>query len=143
MHYNVPQFIDIEDRIVGPLTAKQLLWLFGLAAALFLMWFMIDNKVYFFVAAIPVTLLFIALAFYRPYGFPLSKFIGSMFFFFVKPKVYIWERNVKSLDEKRIYKKEIIAKIENKRILKQKEIYDISKILNSEPDILKEINKKD
>lgn len=143
MHYNVPQFIDIEDRIVGPLTAKQLLWLFGLGAVLFLMWFMIDSRVYFFVAAIPVALLFLALAFYRPYGFSLSKFIGSMFFFFVRPKVYVWERNVDVLNEKKLYKKEMIAKIENKKMLKQKEIYDISKILNSETDILNEINKKD
>jgi len=27
MLFNVPQFIDIEDKIVGPLTAKQLGWL--------------------------------------------------------------------------------------------------------------------
>lgn len=143
MHYNVPQFIDIEDRIVGPLTAKQLLWLFGLAAILFVGWVLVENKVFFFIAAIPVSILFLALAFYRPYGSPLSKFIGSMFFFFVRPKVYIWERNEKSLNEKRIYKKEVKKRVDVKRALKQAEIYDISKILDSEPEILKDINKKD
>ncbi|HBI17294.1 MAG: hypothetical protein UR60_C0012G0004 [Candidatus Moranbacteria bacterium GW2011_GWF2_34_56] len=142
MHYNVPQFIDIEDKIVGPLTAKQLLWLFGLAAILFLGWVSIENKVYFFIAAIPVSVLFLALAFYRPYGSPLSKFIGSMFFFFVRPKIYVWKRNERSGDEKRIYKKEVKKRIDSKRVLKQAEIYDISKILDSEPEILKDINKK-
>ncbi len=143
MHYNVPQFIDIEDRIVGPLTVKQLLWLFGLGTALLMLWFVLENRVFFFIVAIPITILFLALAFYRPYSFSLSKFIGSIFLFFVRPKVYVWKRNERSLEEKKLYKKELIAKIENKGMLKQTEIYDISKVLDSEPDILKEINKKD
>ncbi|MFA6183887.1 MAG: PrgI family protein [Parcubacteria group bacterium] len=142
MHYNVPQFIDIEDQIVGPLTAKQLLWLFGLAAVLFLMWIFIGSRLNFFLAASPVSLLFLGLAFYRPYGQPLSKFIGSMFLFFVRPKVYMWERNGKVLDEKKVYKKEVIHSVAHKNLPKQKEIYDISKILDSETDILDEINKK-
>jgi len=141
MHYNVPQFIDIEDKIVGPLTAKQLLWLFGLGGTLFLMWVMIGSKINFVLIAIPVSFLFIALAFYRPYGQPLSKFITSMFLFFVRPKVYMWRRTGKMLDEKKTYKKELPAKINYKKMPKQQEIYDISKILDSEPDILNKINK--
>jgi hypothetical protein len=141
MHYNVPQFIDIEDKIVGPLTAKQLLWLFGLGGTLFLMWVMIGSKLNFILIAIPVSFLFLALAFYRPYGQPLSKFIVSMFLFFVKPKVYMWQRTGKMLNEKKVYKKELPAKVNFKRMPKQQEIYDISKILDSEPDILNKINK--
>ncbi|KKP69158.1 MAG: hypothetical protein UR66_C0001G0040 [Candidatus Moranbacteria bacterium GW2011_GWE1_35_17] len=143
MHYNVPQFIDIEDRIVGPLTAKQLLWLFAMAATLFVVWFVLENKLSFFITAIPIGVIFLAFAFYRPYGYPLSKFVGSMFFFFVKPKVYVWNRNAKPSNEKETYKREVAGKAIERKILRQKEIYDISKILDSEPDILKEINKKD
>jgi len=68
--------------------------------------------------------------------------MGSMFLFFVRPKVYMWERNGKAKEEKKAYKKEESYKLEHKELLKQKEIYDISKILDSEPDILNEINKK-
>ncbi|MFZ2153966.1 MAG: PrgI family protein [Candidatus Moraniibacteriota bacterium] len=142
MHYNVPQFIDIEDRIVGPLTAKQLLWLFGLAAILFLLWVAIENKINFFFAAAPISLLFLGLTFYRPYGQPLSKFISSMLIFFFRPKVYVWKRGVGAV-EKKNYKKEVIARTLARKTPKQREIYDISKILDSEPDILNEINRKD
>ena len=143
MHYNVPQFIDIEDRLVGPLTAKQLLWLFGLGAALFVLWALIENKTVFFICAVPVGLIFLAMAFYRPYGQPLSKFISSMFMFFVRPKVYLWKRTGERMKMPKQEIKNVSAvNPREKKVVKQKEIYDLSKILDSETDILNEINRK-
>lgn len=141
MHYNVPQFIDIEDRIVGPLTAKQILWLFGLAATLFLIWIFLQDKATFIIVSIPVSLLFLALAFYRPYGQPLSKFLTSIFVFFVKPKIYLWKRGTERKEAKKIEKKDKV--IVKRKSFHEKEIYDLAKILDSEVDILDEINKKD
>lgn len=141
MHYKVPQFIDIEDKIVGPLTAKQLLWLFALAAILFIIWVFFKNKLNVILIGAPVSLLFFALAFYRPYGQPLSKFIASIFVFFVKPKVYLWKRSDAPVAVKKIEKKKEVE-IAEKKMLRQKEIYDLSKILDSQPEILDEINKK-
>lgn len=143
MHYNVPQFIDIEDRIVGPLTAKQLLWIFAMGAVLFLMWMMIESKVNFFIAAIPVAGIFLALAFYRPYGQPLIKFIGSMFIFFVRPKIYIWRRGSEMPDYRKNLKKKETETVATKKDIHQKEIYDLSKILDSQTDILNDLNKKE
>ncbi len=141
MHYNVPQFIDIEDRIVGPLTAKQLLWLFAMGGVLLVMWAMIDNKAYFFLFGIPVALLFLALAFYRPYGQPLSKFIGAAFLFVVKPKVYLWKREVgaKKVSPKKLANKnEIDKKISvNKKDVKKEDLQKLAKILDSETEIIK------
>jgi hypothetical protein len=143
MHYNVPQFIDIEDKIVGPLTAKQLLWLFGLAAALFLLWVMIDNKATFIAVALPISLLFLALAFYRPYGQPFGKFLASMFIFLVKPKIYMWRRGGETRNLPQNVKRQSESELHPKKAVHQREVYDLSKILDSEPDILNEINKRD
>ncbi len=132
MHYNVPQFIDIEDRIVGPLTAKQLLWMFAMGGVLLILWATIDNKINFFIVGIPVSLAFVALAFYRPYGQPLSKFIASAFLFTVKPKVYFWRR------ENMLERKTKIKSIKNadfvqeKKKIKQDELHKLSEILDSE-----------
>lgn len=142
MHYNVPQFIDIEDHIVGPLTAKQLLWIFAMSAVLLIMWMTIESKFNFFIGAIPVSVLFIALAFYRPYGQPLIKFFTSMFIFFVRPKIYIWRRGSEMQSYKEGLKKEEAKIFPVKKNIHQKEVYDLSKILDSETDILNEINKK-
>ena len=91
MMFNVPQFIDVEDKIVGPLTWKQLLWMIGMGAAL-LTFFNIFEKIPFVIIAIPTVLLFAAFAFYRPNGFPLTTFVFYAILFLFSPKVSVWER---------------------------------------------------
>lgn len=89
---NVPQYIDIEDKVAGPLTAKQLFWMIGMGGALFLMWALISVKLWFYILAVPVALVFVALAFYKPFGQPLGGFIGHGFMFLFAPKIYVWRR---------------------------------------------------
>ncbi|EKE18558.1 MAG: hypothetical protein ACD_9C00296G0004 [uncultured bacterium] len=91
MLINVPQYIDVEDKIAGPLTAKQLGWLIGLGIILLVLWNMVPSPV-FFILGLPLAILFVALAFFKPYGQPLGSFVlfGIMYFF--RPKIYIWKR---------------------------------------------------
>lgn len=95
MLFNVPQYIDVEDKVAGPLTAKQLLWMIGMGAMLMILWNIFDSAS-FFVLAIPTICAFAALAFYRPYGQPLIMFIGNAILFIVRPKVYVWSRPSKA-----------------------------------------------
>jgi len=91
MMFSVPQFIDVEDKIAGPLTWRQLLWMIGMGAML-LVFFNLFDATLFFIIAIPTVLLFVALAFYRPNGFPLTTFIFYAVLFIFRPKVSVWER---------------------------------------------------
>jgi len=91
MLFNVPQYIDVEDKIAGPFTAKQLLWMFGMGAALLLLWGFLE-KTAFYMAAVPVIIIFLALAFYRPYNQPLISFIIHSIMFVFRPKLYFWKR---------------------------------------------------
>lgn len=91
MLFSVPQYIDIEDKIAGPLTARQLGWMFGLGAILFVIWSMFPQTV-FIAIAIPMILLFIALAFYRPQGISLLSFLSFGVGFLFRPKLYMWKR---------------------------------------------------
>lgn len=93
MMFNVPQFIDVEDKIAGPLTAKQLLWMIGMTGVLLVIFFALDGAV-MIIAAVPVVLLFVALAFYRPNGQPLAAYFGNAFLFLFRPKVMMWDRPV-------------------------------------------------
>ncbi|MFZ2187348.1 MAG: PrgI family protein [Candidatus Moraniibacteriota bacterium] len=93
MMFSVPQFIDVEDKIAGPLTWKQLLWMIGMGAVLLVFYSLFDVAL-FFIAAIPTVLLFVALAFYRPNGFPLTTFLFYALFFLFRPKVAVWERPI-------------------------------------------------
>jgi len=92
MLINVPQFIDVEDKIVGPLTAKQLGWMIGMGVMLLILWKMAPKPV-FFIVGIPLAILLVAMAFYRPYGQPLGSFIIFGILYFFRPKVYFWKRS--------------------------------------------------
>lgn len=91
MLFNVPQYVDIEDKVAGPLTAKQLLWMIGMGAVLLVLWNIFAFGT-FVVVAIPVILLFLAFAFYKPYNQPLLFFVMNSVFFLVRPKIYVWSR---------------------------------------------------
>lgn len=104
MMFNVPQFIDVEDKIAGPLTVKQLLWMIGMAGVLLVIFFALDGAV-MIVVAVPVVLLFAALAFYRPNGQPLVTYFGNAFLFLFRPKVMMWDRPVGGMLRKPTVKK--------------------------------------
>lgn len=93
--FNVPQFIDVEDKIAGPLTWKQILWMIGMGAVLLTFYNLFDSAL-FFISAIPVIIIFALFAFYRPGGISMVTFGMHGILFLFQPKVSVWERPVMS-----------------------------------------------
>ena len=89
--FGVPQFIDVEDKIAGPLTWKQLGWMIGMGAIILLVFALFDTTLAIIIT-IPVVLMFCALAFYKPNGTPLTFFIVDATMFLLRPKIAVWER---------------------------------------------------
>ena len=91
MRFNVPQFVDIEDTILGPLTLKQFFLLIagGLAFALlwwaFQLWFVL-------LIGVPMMLIIVAAIFIKVNGRPLPKVFMSWFSYWTKPRFYIWKK---------------------------------------------------
>jgi len=128
--FNVPQFIDIEDKIVGPLTAKQLGWLATEGVILLFCWSFLDTSA-FIIVTILLTMFFGALAFYKPHGQPLIMFFLSAISFFTRPKMYIWKRLPdKITPAKAVSKKSASPKLASKEISSQK-IKEISQLLEN------------
>ena len=129
MLINVPQYIDVEDKIAGPLTAKQLGWMILLGVALLVMWNML-SKPLFFIIGLPLTVLLVALAFYKPYGQPFGSFIifGIMYFF--RPKVYFWKRTPQK--EEKTQKAQVVENhVVDKRITYES-LRGLAQIMDSE-----------
>jgi hypothetical protein len=91
MMFNVPQFIDVEDKIAGPLTAKQLFWMMGMFATIMVVAYFFPGAATY-VIAVPVVIVFTLLAFYRPSGQPLIMYVVHGFFFLFRPKLLMWDR---------------------------------------------------
>lgn len=98
MMFSVPQFIDVEDKIVGPLTWKQLGWMIGLGVVIMVLFRYFDTAL-FIVLAIPTVLVFVAFAFYKPNGFPMTTFVFYFILFLFRPKIAIWRRSAEAKPE--------------------------------------------
>ena len=90
MQYQVPQFIDTEDKIAGPFTIRQFLYICATGGVLFALYFVFQSFV-FILFAIVVAGVGISLAFVKVNGQKLSKLAGLAFLFFWNPQLYLWQ----------------------------------------------------
>lgn len=91
MQYQVPQFIEIEDKIFGPLTLKQFIYLAG-AGGLCLLFFTILPLYVAVLFMIPAAALGLALAFYKVNDRPLIVVVEHAFGYFFGNKLYLWKQ---------------------------------------------------
>lgn len=91
MMFSVPQFIDVEDKIAGPLTWKQLGWMMAMGVSILIIRAFFPTGLTIAVS-IPIVFIFATLAFYRPGGMPMIYFLSSAVMFIFRPKVVVWER---------------------------------------------------
>jgi hypothetical protein len=131
MLFNVPQYVDVEDKVAGPLTGKQLLWMFGMGVAVLIIWNIFEKPTVYFVA-IPVAGLFVALAFYRPYNQPLIKFIGNAIMFVSQPKFYTWKRTaIKRTTKPRPKQNQPQTAYESGKLVSSDEIENLARLADS------------
>lgn len=92
--YQVPQFIEHETKIVGPLTFRQFIYVGGGATILFILFFTIGEKNFFlfFVVAALIGGFALALAFVKVGGRSFGSALFSMIGFFSSPRVFVWHK---------------------------------------------------
>ena len=89
--FHVPQFIEIEDKIFGPLSLRQFLYLGGGAAIIVILYFSAPLWLVVVVGA-PFAALAAALAFYNIHGQPFVRVVGNFFSYFFHTKLYLWKK---------------------------------------------------
>jgi hypothetical protein len=91
MQFKVPQFIDIEDKIFGPFTFKQFVYLVGGAGICY-----VALKLLPILFAVPVVLivapLSLALVFYRVNEKPFEYILRAYIVYFFQSKLYVWKK---------------------------------------------------
>lgn len=92
MNFQVPQFIEIEDRIFGPLTFKQFVYLAGGAGLGFMEWVYLPFKFISVILIIPTLAFALALAFYKVNERPFINMVEAAFRYTLTRKLYIWKR---------------------------------------------------
>jgi len=108
MRFTVPQFIEYEAKIVGPLTFRQFVYV-GIAGAIcFTLYFLAPFYV-FLISCFFLGGLSLALSFLKIGGRTLPTVFGNLLRFSLSSKIYIWKKTEAPLMvfEKEVRKKEV------------------------------------
>ncbi|MFA6079828.1 MAG: PrgI family protein [Candidatus Omnitrophota bacterium] len=95
MRFQVPQFIEVEDKIFGPLTLKQFIYLAGGGGLSFLVYMLLGN---FLLSAIPIAAIMgisAAFAFYKINNKSFVNMVEYAFKYYFGGKLYIWKKTDK------------------------------------------------
>lgn len=93
MNFQVPQFIEIEDKIFGPFTFKQFLYLAGSGGAAFIEWVYIPMRFLAILFIVPTVALGLLLAFYKVNNRPFVLTLEAAVKYYIANKLYIWKRS--------------------------------------------------
>lgn len=91
MEYQVPQFIDVEDKIFGPLTFVQFVYLAG-GGGLCVILILYLPRLLGIVLAIPVAALSLALAFYKVNNKSFTDMLEAGSKYYLNDRLYLWKK---------------------------------------------------
>ena len=96
MQFSVPQFIESESKIAGPLTFRQVLYLTGGGIVVMVSYFSLaeTNPTVFAIITFFAILFATAFAFVKIGGFSLNVFLKNFVAFIVSSKIYLWKQRV-------------------------------------------------
>ncbi|MDD3006453.1 MAG: PrgI family protein [Candidatus Pacebacteria bacterium] len=134
MQFSVPQFIDVEDKIVGPLTGKQTIYLI-MGGGVLLMAFTFFSFMFFLLIFIIIAPLTLAFAFYRPKGISLARYLANVLEYFTTNHLYLWRREpeitmYKTVQKRHVSTVEPIKQVPHSRIRDLANLLDTSAAVN-------------
>lgn len=98
MEYQVPQFIEVEDKIFGPLTLKQFIFVAGGVGLCVILILYLPTFIGILLS-IPVAMLSGALAFYKVNNKNFVDMIEAAFNYYTKDQLYLWKKEPKNVPE--------------------------------------------
>lgn len=96
MQFQVPQFIEVQDKIIGGvLTLRQFIYLAGAGGLSFLLFKFIPS---IYLSGLPIIIVLgfgVALAFYKINGKPFIEVVEAAFKYSTGSKLFIWRKQDK------------------------------------------------
>ena len=94
MQFQVPQFIEVEDKIFGPLTIKQFIYLAGGVGLCVLIYFTLPLFIGIFLM-VPIVIISLALSFYKINNKAFIYVLEAAVMYSIHNKLYIWKKEPK------------------------------------------------
>jgi hypothetical protein len=96
MQFKVPQFLDIEDKIFGPFTFSEFVYLAGGAGICFVLYRLL-GLIFGIIPMLAVAAFSLALTFYKPNSKPFVFMLEAGIKYALQDKLFIWKRKVKKV----------------------------------------------
>jgi len=106
----VPQFLDVESKIIGPITARQFVILIAVVLIEFVIYRLFLSLLPILVLGIPVLALGVAFAFVKVNDRPFHYIVLNMIQTFKRPMVRVWDKRLTDREIKAHFKKDDVLK---------------------------------
>ena len=90
--FTVPQFIDVEDKIIGPITTRQFLILISGAILIAIFWKIFDFTAFVFFSSM-VVIFFATFAFVKINGVAFHYFLLNFMQTLKRPALRVWDKS--------------------------------------------------
>ncbi len=98
MQFQVPQFIETEDKIIGPFSIKEFMYIGAGAGISFFLFFIVNTAFWFIISTLSIGS-GLALAFVKINGRPLASVMVSAFEYYLQPQIYVWQPEHPNLEK--------------------------------------------
>ena len=134
MQYKIPQNIDMEDKIIGPLTLIQFLYVLAGGVVDYLLLIAFKGG-WVWALVIPIGLFALALAFIKIQDQPLSHFVKAGIIYLGRPKIRLWHRQGLAIEIVKAKPKKIkkAAPSPPKRKIEKSELEKLAYMLDTHP----------
>lgn len=89
--YKVPQDVEADDKLIGPFSFRQFIYLVIVALAMAMAWFLAQVFIGLIIIPLPVIIFFAAIALPLRKDQPMEIYLAAMVKFFLKPRVRLWQ----------------------------------------------------
>ncbi len=128
----VPQFIEVESQIIGPITVRQFAEMVVGAILIFVAKQAL-SFIGFIVATIFIVVIVGALAFGNVNGNPMHVFLLNMVYTMKRPKIRLWKKKVivTESDVKQKEMKKVVSIIPEKTVFTKTHLSDLSLLVDT------------
>ncbi len=130
-----PQFIDVEDRIIGPITTRQFIMIVIGGVMAFLAYKFLDTSGFILIALIVMGLV-VLFGFVKINGRRFHEFVGSIFEVLKRPRIRVWYKYVllSEVRAKAVKKEDEVIKTDltlQRKKIKPKKLKDLALLVDT------------
>ena len=130
----VPQFLDIEPKIFGPITLRQFVIIMGIVLVEFILYRIFLNLLFLIAIGVPVLAIGLIFAFAKVNGQPFHYVVLSIIQTIRRPGVRVWDKSLSDEEIRHFMKKDTSAPPPpppSKRPLERSRLSELALIVNT------------